>query len=70
MPFVPHWQGPIEGYTVNQAHKHLWRVTATHDFDDLMQEARIVYLRCERKYRDLTEAKHLTAFSRTGVEVD
>ena len=46
------WEGAFEGYTKKYVHKNLWRLTRTCDFDDAMQEARIVFMRCARKYAD------------------
>lgn len=68
MAYTPTWPGPIEGYATNQVHRNLWRVAATHDRDDLMQEARIVFLRCERRYPALDEARHFMALYKTALQ--
>lgn len=48
--YRPVWSGPFKAYTEKYLHKNLWRVSRTCDFDDAMQEARIVFLDCSRRY--------------------
>lgn len=50
--FEAAWEGAFEGYTAKYINANLWRVARTCDFEDAMQEARIVFLRCARKYAD------------------
>lgn len=47
---VPQWEGPIEGWVVNMMSKHYWRVEATLERSDLIQEAYVVFLRCKEAY--------------------
>ena len=49
--FIPHWIGPIEGYTVNVVRRAYPLLAAEHEFEDLLQEAYIKYLTCVRVYR-------------------
>lgn len=49
--FVPHWTGPIEGYTVNVIRRYYSMLAAEHEFEDLLQEAYIKYLACVRAYQ-------------------
>jgi hypothetical protein len=65
--YVPEWSGSVEGYTVNQVTKALWRVAITHDRDDLMQEARIVFLKCERAYPAVDTPQHFMALYKTAL---
>ena len=48
--FVPRWPGPIEGHAVNTVKSFYPKLCAEHEFDDLMQEAYIVFLRCKQRY--------------------
>jgi DNA-directed RNA polymerase specialized sigma24 family protein len=48
--FVPVWEGPIEQYAMKFALKSVWRVQPDADLDDIMQEARILFLRCSERY--------------------
>lgn len=53
--FDARWEGVFEAYTASYVHKNLWRLRRTCDEDDAMQEARIVFLRCARQYKDAVD---------------
>jgi len=53
--FDAQWEGVFEAYTASFIRKNLWRLSRTCDADDAMQEARIVFLRCARKYKDAVD---------------
>lgn len=57
--------GPVEGYVVNFLRKNFWRIAGTHEWDDAMQEARLIFLRVQRKYPD-AEDKHLMSLFKTA----
>lgn len=43
------WKGSIEGWTTNFIHKNQWRCDSLHEFEDLLQDAYLIYLKvCER----------------------
>lgn len=50
IPFRPIWPGSIEGHAVNTVRHYYGRLNAWHEFDDLLQEAYIVFLKCKRAY--------------------
>ena len=47
--FTPKWDGPIAGYATNYIHKNGWRIKGA-DWDDLKQEAYLVFLECKERY--------------------
>lgn len=59
--YQPVFKGPIEGWVVNYTKAQFWRLQATMEWDDVMQEAYLVFLRCSNKYPGLQEAKHFMA---------
>lgn len=60
--FSPEWKGPIEGYVVNSMRQHYFRVEATMERDDYVQEAYLVFLRVKRTYAGkVTEPQHFMA---------
>lgn len=59
--YQPVFKGPIEGWVVNYTKAQFWRLQATMEWDDVMQEAYLVFLRCSNKYPALLEAKHFMA---------
>lgn len=48
--YLPEFKGPVEGYVVNFLRGKMWRVSATHTREEMMQEAYIVFLRCAARY--------------------
>lgn len=47
---IPPFEGTLEGFTKKYLNSHGWRLQSAFEFDDLMQEAYIVYLKCKRAY--------------------
>lgn len=50
--YIPVWEGPIEGYTVNYMKRHRWRVARTMEWEDIMQECQCLFLKLCREYED------------------
>lgn len=48
--FTARWPGAIEGRAVNLVKRHFSRLCAEHEFDDLMQEAYLVFMRVKARY--------------------
>ncbi len=59
------FKGPVEGYVVNQLSRHYWRVRATMEWDDVMQEARVTFLKVSMTYPGV-EDKHLMSLFKTA----
>lgn len=66
MSYLPEFKGPVEGYVVNYLKKNLWRVAATHDHTDAMQEAYLVFLRTASRYPLLDTPQHFMALFKTS----
>ena len=65
---MPVFEGPIQGYVVNFLKKSLWRVRATHTFEDAQQEAYAVFLRTAAKYPDTETPEHfMSLFMRSWI---
>jgi hypothetical protein len=67
VPYLPEWEGPIEGYSVNFLKANLWKVAATHDYDDAMQEAKYCFVLCAAKYPLLDTPQHFMALFKTTL---
>lgn len=65
--FVPKWEGPISGWTVNHIRKNYWRFANSYEFEDLLQEARIKFIVCKRKYPEVVSPKHFMALYKSAV---
>lgn len=59
------FKGPIEGYVVNFLTSQYWRVAASLEFDDALQEARLVFCEVSLKYPEV-EDRHLMALFKTA----
>lgn len=57
----PRFNGPIEGYVVNQLRSNFWRVERSMEREDVLQEAYIVFLRVQAKYPDVEMGPHFMA---------
>lgn len=66
MAFMPQFKGPIEGWVVNHLRKHYWRVSNTHEHEEVMQEAYIVFLRCAARYSSVKEPQHFMALFKSA----
>lgn len=58
LKFVPRWPGAIHGHAVNSVKSFYPNLCAEHEFDDLMQEAYYIFLKCKRKYFDRPNFKY------------
>lgn len=50
LPFVPRWEGECKGYAYNAMRRFWPTLQAWYEWDDLMQEAFLVFLKCKRRY--------------------
>ena len=65
--FTPSWEGSIEGYTVNYIKKTLWRMKSKCDFEDLYQEAYLVFDRLKKHYHCIRTPQHFMALYKTAL---
>lgn len=63
---LPEFKGPIEGFTVRFLTKNFWRVQASMEFEDAMQEARCVFYKVIRKYKKARQPQHVMALYKTA----
>jgi DNA-directed RNA polymerase specialized sigma24 family protein len=63
----PTWTPEIEKWTAHQVKKNLWRFDSTHDLEDVMQEARLLFHVLERKYPIVNEAAHFFTLFKTSL---
>lgn len=65
-PAIPSFVGPIEGYVVNYLRANFWRVKNSMEYEDMLQEAHVVYLRLAQKYHDIDTPQHFMALFKTA----
>ncbi len=59
------YQASISGYVINFLKKNYWRVASTMTYDDVQQEAYLVFVRVDRLYPDV-EDKHFMALFKSA----
>lgn len=64
--YVPRYEGAIEGYVNNFLRANFWRVAATMQYEDVTQEAYVVFLRLAAKYGVLDTPQHFMALFKTA----
>lgn len=64
--YLPRFEGAIEGYVVNFTRTNLWRVQSSMEFEDVIQEAHVVFLRLASKYGLTDTPQHFMALFKTA----
>lgn len=64
----PVWEGPIQGWAIKFIQQNKWRVDRLHEFDDLLQDAYLTFLKIEAKYPRVIEAPHFMALFKTAMQ--
>jgi hypothetical protein len=65
--FTPAWKGPVEGWTVNFCTQNAWRFVPEHDFEDLYQEAYLLFMKLVEKYPTVVDPPHFMALFKRAV---
>jgi hypothetical protein len=52
------WRGPLRQWAAKFIKKNQWRCDRIYEFDDLMQEAYLIFLRISEKYPHVVEPRH------------
>jgi hypothetical protein len=50
--YTPRWPGSIQGHAINTVRSFYPALSAEYEFDDLMQEAYIVFMKVKKAFRD------------------
>ena len=64
--YRPVFPGVIEGYVMNCLRKDLWKISATHEHADAIQEAYLVFLRVKAAYPDVQTGSHFLALFKSA----
>ena len=69
VPFAwhPTWSREVEGWTIKQIKKNLWRFDRSEDVHDIMQDARLLWVTLEKKYPIVNESQHFFALYKTSL---
>lgn len=65
--YFPEFPGPIEGYVKNFLKSNFWRVEASMEYQDALQEAILVFLKLHAKYGAVDTPQHFMALYKTSL---
>ena len=65
--FVPRFSGPIYGRTINIIKSFYPKLCAEHEFEDLVQEAYLVFYKCKKNFRGDNAAWFMALYSRSLI---
>lgn len=63
--YTPAFDENFKGFTINFVITNLWRMHGQYDYDDLMQEAFLCFMKCEDRYPSVVEPRHFMALYKT-----
>jgi hypothetical protein len=64
--YTPSFEGPIEGFVHNFLKRNFWRVAASMEYEDVLQEARLLFLELKQRYPQVdTPQWFMTLFKRS-----
>ncbi len=65
--FSPQWEGPVKGWARKFITKNKWRCDHIWSFEDLMQDAFVIYLKIVDHYPGVREPAHFMALYQTAL---
>jgi DNA-directed RNA polymerase specialized sigma24 family protein len=66
-PWTPSWEPEIKGWAYNHIAKNKWRLEYINDFEDLLQDAYLVFLKVCDTYPRVVEPAHFMALYKTSL---
>ncbi len=68
LSWSPCWEGPTKEWTIGFIRKHRWRCDCIHDFDDLLQDAYLTFLKVSNRYPRVVTQAHFMTLYRTALK--
>ena len=65
--WTPVWEGDIQNYAKSYISKNAWKVDEVNSFDDLLQDAYLVFHKVKTAYPRVVEAPHFMALFKTAL---
>jgi hypothetical protein len=63
----PTWQGPVQQWSAKFIKNNKWRCDRIYDFEDLMQEAHLIFLRISDKYPRIIDPRHFMGLYKVAL---
>lgn len=64
--FEPVFEGPVEGYVKNFLKKNFWKVSKSMEFEDVMQEARLLHWELVQRYPEVDTPQWMMSLFKTS----
>lgn len=64
----PDWNSRFQGYAAKFVAKNKWRCEDIHTFDDLMQDAYLIFRHVRASYPLVSEPSHIMALFKTAIQ--
>lgn len=64
--WCPLWEGPIKNWVTKQIKRQKWRCDKIYDFEDLIQEGYLIFMKLVAKYPRVTEPQNFMALYKTA----
>lgn len=66
----PEWTKEFEGYTVKYIKENIWRCDHIHTFDDLLQDAKLLFIKICYSYPRVIEPENFMALYKSALRND
>lgn len=63
----PQWEGSIKSWASKFIIENQWHCDRIHEFDDLLQDAHLIYLKIAERYPRVVEPKHFMALFQVAL---
>ena len=67
LAFTPIWEGVIRGWAKKFISKNRWRCDSIHNFDDLLNDAYLTFIRVAERYPRVMDPPHFMALYKTAM---
>lgn len=65
--WTPIWEGSVKGWAIKFIHTNKWRCDKIHEFDDLLQDAYLTFVKISEKYPRVSQPQHFMALFKSAV---
>lgn len=64
--YAPEYKGAIEGYVINFLKSNFWRVSTHMEYEDILQESYVIFLKLKNKYDEIDTPQHFMSLFKTA----
>ncbi len=67
LKWCPQWEGPIRAWAIKFINKNKWRCDSINDFDDLLQDAYLIFIKISDTYPRVIEQPHFMSLFKRAM---